>query len=98
MATVGGINESKGVQNSLEMDALAQFAVDEHNKKQNSLLEFKRVVSTKEQVVAGTLHHITLEAHDGGEKKTYEAKVWVKPWLNFKELQAFELVDVATSA
>lgn len=44
------------------------------------------------------MYHITLEAKDGGETKTYEAKVWVKPWMNFKELQAFELVDVATSA
>ncbi|XP_076916981.1 cysteine proteinase inhibitor A-like [Bidens hawaiensis] len=93
MATVGGISEPKVAQNSLEIDSLAQFAVDEHNKKQNSLLEFGKVISTKEQVVAGTVYYITLEAKDGGEKKTYEAKVWVKPWLNFKELQAFELVN-----
>jgi hypothetical protein len=56
----------------------------------NSLLEFARVVKAREQVVAGTLHHLTLEAIDGGEKKIYEAKVWVKPWLNFKELQEFK--------
>ncbi|GJY51748.1 cysteine proteinase inhibitor A-like protein [Tanacetum coccineum] len=98
MATFGGVSEPKGVENNLEIDSLAQFAVDEHNKKQNSLLEFKRVISRKEQVVSGTLHFITLEAHHGGEKKTYEAKVWVKPWMNFKELQAFEIVDAATSA
>nr|XP_043632184.1 cysteine proteinase inhibitor A-like [Erigeron canadensis] len=95
---LGGISESKGVANSLELDSLAQFAVDEHNKKQNSLLQFGKVVSSKEQVVAGTVHYITLEALDGGQKKTYEAKVWVKPWLNFKELQAFEVVDAAASA
>ncbi|XP_076913147.1 cysteine proteinase inhibitor A-like [Bidens hawaiensis] len=93
MATLGGVSEPKVAQNSLEIDSLAQFAVDEHNKKQNSLLEFGKVISTKEQVVAGTMYYITLEASDGGEKKTYEAKVWVKPWLNFKELQAFELVN-----
>nr|ACU24145.1 unknown [Glycine max] len=90
MATIGGLRDSQGSQNSVQTEALARFAVDEHNKKQNSLLEFSRVVRTQEQVVAGTLHHLTLEAIEAGEKKLYEAKVWVKPWLNFKELQEFK--------
>ncbi|KAJ0609815.1 putative Cystatin domain-containing protein [Helianthus annuus] len=98
MSVVGGISESKGVENSLEIDELARFAVDEHNKKQNALLEFGKVVNTKEQVVAGKMYYITLEATDGGVKKTYEAKVWVKPWENFKELQEFKPLDAATSA
>lgn len=34
MATLGGIRESQGTQNSLEVDNLARFAVDEHNKKE----------------------------------------------------------------
>ncbi|MFS7924611.1 hypothetical protein Hanom_Chr03g00274701 [Helianthus anomalus] len=38
MSVVGGISESKGVENSLEIDELARFAVDEHNKKQVSYL------------------------------------------------------------
>ena len=46
-------------------------------------------MEAKEQVVAGTLHHLTLEAIEAGRKKVYEAKVWVKPWLDFKELQEF---------
>ncbi|CAI0542238.1 unnamed protein product [Linum tenue] len=41
------------------------------------------------------MHHITLEATEGGEKKAYEAKVWVKPWMNFKELQHFKPVGDA---
>ncbi|XP_024996885.1 cysteine proteinase inhibitor A-like [Cynara cardunculus var. scolymus] len=98
MAVLGGISESKGVENSLEIDTLARFAVDEHNKKQNALLEFVKVVNTKQQVVAGTMYYITLEANDGGAKKTYEAKVWVKPWMNFQELQEFKLLDAASSA
>lgn len=48
-----------------------------------------RVVKAKEQVVAGTMHHLTVEVIDAGKKEIYEAKVWVKPWLNFKELQDF---------
>ena len=34
MATVGGIVDSDGSQNALEIENLARFAVDEHNKKQ----------------------------------------------------------------
>lgn len=56
----------------------------------NALLEFARVVKAEEQVVAGTLHHLTLEVIDAGRKKLYEAKVWVKPWMSFKELQEFK--------
>ncbi|XP_074323990.1 cysteine proteinase inhibitor 6-like [Apium graveolens] len=94
MATLGGLKDSSASsQNSLELDGLARFAVDEHNKKQNALLEFARVVKAKEQVVAGTLHHLTVEVIEAGKKKLYEAKIWVKPWMNFKELQEFKNVD-----
>ncbi|XP_021734280.1 cysteine proteinase inhibitor A-like [Chenopodium quinoa] len=92
---VGGIKQTEGSENSLEIETLAKFAVDEHNKKENALLEFQRVINTKEQVVAGTLYYITLEATDNDKKKVYEAKVWVKPWLNFKELQDFKYVGDA---
>ncbi|KAJ7949410.1 Cysteine proteinase inhibitor [Quillaja saponaria] len=90
MTTLGGIHESQGAQNSVDIEALARFAVDEHNKKENALLEFGKVVKAQEQVVAGTLHHLTLEVIDAGKKKLYEAKIWVKPWINFKELQEFK--------
>ncbi|KAI9082083.1 hypothetical protein K1719_036008 [Acacia pycnantha] len=76
----------------VEIDSLALFAVEEHNKKENSLLEFARVLKAKEQVVAGKLYHLTMEASDAGKRKIYEAKVWVKPWMNFKQLEEFKLV------
>ncbi|KAG8388893.1 hypothetical protein BUALT_Bualt02G0172700 [Buddleja alternifolia] len=37
-----------------------------------------------------TMYYLTVEAAGGGQKKVYEAKVWVKPWMNFKELQEFK--------
>ncbi|KAL6129522.1 hypothetical protein ACLB2K_072872 [Fragaria x ananassa] len=91
-SVVGGVHESQGSQNSLETDELARFAVQEHNNKENAVLEFVRVVKTKEQVVSGTMYYLTIEATDGGQKKLFEAKVWVKPWLNFKEVQEFKPV------
>ncbi|KAF3589908.1 hypothetical protein F2Q69_00031816 [Brassica cretica] len=95
MALLGGVRDVPANQNSGEVESLARFAVDEHNIKENSLLEFARVVKAKEQVVAGTMHHLTLEIVEAGKKKLYEAKVWVKPWLNFKELQEFKPASVA---
>ncbi|KAJ1384124.1 Proteinase inhibitor I25, cystatin, conserved site [Sesbania bispinosa] len=95
MTTLGGPRAVAGSQNSLEIDNLARFAIEEHNKKQNALLEFARVVSATQQVVSGTLYHIKLEANDGGKKNVYETKVWEKPWMNFKEVQEFKLVEDA---
>ncbi|KAF8043712.1 hypothetical protein BT93_A1890 [Corymbia citriodora subsp. variegata] len=86
----GGVHNCKGNQNSAQIEGLARFAVAEHNKNENALLEFARVVKAKEQVVAGTMYHLTLEAVDAGKKKIYDAKVWVKPWMNFKQLQEFK--------
>ncbi|KAM2968114.1 hypothetical protein FF1_028295 [Malus domestica] len=93
MATLGGVHESHGAQNSAEVEDLARFAVQEHNNKENALLEFVRVVKAKEQVVAGTLHHLTIEAIEAGKKKRYQARVWVKPWMGFKEEQEFKHAD-----
>ncbi|XP_052175641.1 cysteine proteinase inhibitor 12-like isoform X1 [Diospyros lotus] len=90
MKTLGGVHDCKGMKNSAEMESIGRFAVQEYNKKQNALLEFGRVVKAKEQVVAGKIYHLTLEATDAGKRKIYEAKVWVKPWINFKQLQEFK--------
>ncbi|KAK2431395.1 hypothetical protein P8452_44590 [Trifolium repens] len=93
MATLGGTTEVEYTQNNIEIDNLALFAVQEHNIKQNGVLEFVRVLSAKKQVVSGTLYDITLETKDGSKQKVYEAKILEKPWLNFKEVQEFKLIS-----
>ncbi|XP_042488243.1 cysteine proteinase inhibitor A-like [Macadamia integrifolia] len=95
--TAGGIHEVKGFQNSVEIDELALYAVEEHNKKENKVVVFEKVVNAKEQVVAGTIYYLTLEVVEDGKKKIYEAKVWVKPWMNFKELLEFKPVGYSTA-
>ncbi|TQD89807.1 hypothetical protein C1H46_024631 [Malus baccata] len=92
MATVGTVRNNEGFTNIVETESLARFAVDEHNK-ENALLEFVRVVHEKVQVVSGSLHYLKIEATDGGKKNVYEAKVWVKSWENFKQVQEFKLVS-----
>ncbi|KAG9144504.1 hypothetical protein Leryth_010733, partial [Lithospermum erythrorhizon] len=98
MATLGGLSDTQSAQNSVEIENLARFAIDQHNKKENVMLELARVVKAQEQVVAGTLHHLTLEVIEAGKKKLYEAKIWVKPWMSFKELQEFRHVGDADDA
>eukprot|EP00245_Coleochaete_scutata_P012334 TRINITY_DN4763_c0_g1_i1.p1 TRINITY_DN4763_c0_g1~~TRINITY_DN4763_c0_g1_i1.p1 ORF type:complete len:384 (-),score=80.57 TRINITY_DN4763_c0_g1_i1:381-1532(-) len=83
MSMVGGVSDN--LENSAETVELAKYAVDEHNKKTNGALAFEHLVSARKQVVAGTLNHLTLQASG----KVYEAKVWEKPWENFRSLEGF---------
>ncbi|KAH7511703.1 cysteine proteinase inhibitor 12 [Ziziphus jujuba] len=94
---LGGIHDCRGSHNTAEIQALARFAVQQHNSQKNALLEFARVVKAREQVVAGKIYDLTLEAMDAGQKKLYEAKVWVKPWMSFKQLQEFKYVHDVSS-
>ncbi|CAN7007672.1 unnamed protein product [Brassica rapa subsp. trilocularis] len=80
------VNHSSGV-----ISSLARFAIQEHNNRE--VFDYSSVfliVKAREQVVAGTMYHLTLEASEGGKSKNFEAKVWVKPWMNFKQLQEFK--------
>lgn len=56
---------------------------------QNVTLEYRRLLGAKTQVVAGTMHHLTVEVADGETKKVYEAKVLEKAWENLKQLDGF---------
>ncbi|QCE01556.1 cysteine proteinase inhibitor-like [Vigna unguiculata] len=96
MATLGGLTDIVGAENSIDIQSLARFAVDDYNKNQNAVLEFVRVISAKQQVVAGILYYITLEAKDGETEKVYETKVLEKAWLNLKEVEEFKPVALNT--
>ncbi|CAN6814995.1 unnamed protein product, partial [Brassica oleracea] len=90
MMMLGGVHNLRRNQNSGVIESLARFAIQEHNNRENKVLEFKKIVKAREQVVAGKMYHLTLEANEGGKTKNFEAKVWVKPWMNFKQLQEFK--------
>ncbi|XP_021901114.1 cysteine proteinase inhibitor A-like [Carica papaya] len=91
----GGVSNVEGNANSAEYENLARFAVDEHNRKENALLQFKKIVNVKQQVVAGVMYYITLEALDGHKTKIYEAKIWVQLWENSRSLEEFKLIGDA---
>ncbi|CAL0307478.1 unnamed protein product [Lupinus luteus] len=94
---VGGVTVVEGSENKLEIQDLARFAVEDHNKKEHASLEFVKVISAKEQIVQGVLYYITLEAKDHHRKKIYETKIWDRPWLNLKEVEEFKFVGDAPS-
>jgi hypothetical protein len=80
-----------------EAEDAARFAVDQHNRNQGTALEFKRVLKSKRQVVTGILHDLILETVDAGKKSLYNAKVWVKPWEDFKSVVEFRQVEDSES-
>ena len=135
LGVVGAPKDVPNFANSVEIDELANFAVDQYKARlvrrheiglvmsrcnfcefflelfeileifrvllllicigrvllQNSLadISFSKVLSAKEQVVQGTLYYLTIEVMEGGVPKQYDAKVWVKPWEGYKELESF---------
>lgn len=87
---MGAPKEMTNVENSEKVEELGQFAVNEYNTKEGKNLQFKKVVSAKEQVVQGVMYHLTIEASEGDEaEKLYEAKVWQKPGEEPKTLEKF---------
>uniref|UniRef100_J3M743 Cysteine proteinase inhibitor n=2 Tax=Oryza brachyantha TaxID=4533 RepID=J3M743_ORYBR len=85
------------IREQAEAEDAARFAVAEYNKNQGAALEFARLVKAKRQVVTGTLHDLMLEVVDSGKKSLYSAKVWVKPWLDFKAVVEFRHVEDSQS-
>uniref|UniRef100_A0A0C9QS49 Cysteine proteinase inhibitor n=1 Tax=Wollemia nobilis TaxID=56998 RepID=A0A0C9QS49_9CONI len=101
MATLGGKRPVQGIENSVEINEVGRYAVEEHNKQQNADLSFLRVAKAQQQTVAGTMYYLTVEAKGlDGNPKLYDAKVWVKPWEHFKKLEEFKPAEkpLVTSA
>ncbi|XP_039808370.1 cysteine proteinase inhibitor 12-like [Panicum virgatum] len=87
----GRIVDAPGRENDPRIVDLARSAVDEQNKNVNTHLEFEKLVTVKEQGVAGTLYYFTIKAKDGDAKKLYEAKVYEAPWLGLEGLVDLKL-------
>ncbi|CAN4114648.1 unnamed protein product [Withania somnifera] len=87
--TVGGWTPINDV-NALDVVAIGQFAVNEHNKEAGTKLEFQNIVKGESQVVAGTNYRLVINAKDGGHVGKYLAIVWDKPWEKSKKLTSFK--------
>jgi len=90
---IGGIRDIPGFEHKKEIRDLGRFAVNEYNVQQNAGILFSRVLKAQEQVVSGLLYYLRVETMDGGKTKLYAAKIWVKPWEKFRQLQEFKPVQ-----
>ncbi|XP_027339198.1 cysteine proteinase inhibitor 5-like [Abrus precatorius] len=68
---------------------IAKYAVSEYDKRSGAKLKLVSVVKGETQVVAGTNYRLVLKAKDGSATANYQAVVWEKPWLKFKNLTSF---------
>ena len=54
-------------------------AVNQHNQANGLNLEFVKILSATQQVVAGFMFEGVVEVNENGEASHYNVKVWVKP-------------------
>ncbi|KAK6938876.1 Cystatin domain [Dillenia turbinata] len=71
---------------------IAEFAVTQHNKVAKENLKFESVIKGETQVVAGMNYKLVLAAKDGEAENNYEAVVWEKAWLGYRNLTSFKIV------
>lgn len=86
---IGGWQPIKDVKNPHVME-IGEFAVAEYNKASKAGLKFESVVKGETQVVSGLNYRLLIYANDGAVTKDYEAGVWEKPWVNFRNLTSFK--------
>ncbi|CAL5199589.1 unnamed protein product [Lathyrus oleraceus] len=88
---VGGYTPIEDI-NDPHVIEIANFAVTQYDKQSGAKLKFNKVIKGESQVVAGTNYHLTLSAGEGSVSKIYEAVVYEKLWLHFRNLTSFEPV------
>ncbi|KAM7506343.1 hypothetical protein LguiB_005247 [Lonicera macranthoides] len=88
---VGGWQAIKDVKDP-HVQEIGKFAVDQNNKQSKLALKFQEVVGGETQVVAGTNYRLLIAAKDGTVSNRYEAVVWDKPWMHFRNLTSFKRV------
>ncbi|KAK4804608.1 hypothetical protein SAY86_004425 [Trapa natans] len=75
------------------INEIAGFAVNEYNKQSRASLKLEKVLSGESQVVAGTNYRLIIAAKDNGTtSRNYQAVVWDKPWMHFRQLTSFKPV------
>ncbi|ESQ55793.1 hypothetical protein EUTSA_v10026611mg [Eutrema salsugineum] len=89
---LGGWKPIKDVSDP-NVEAIAKYAIEEHNKQSKANLVFEKVVRGKEQVVSGKKYDLIIAAKNGGgATKNYEAVVVERLWEHFRNLESFKAV------
>ncbi|KAK8501476.1 hypothetical protein V6N13_096963 [Hibiscus sabdariffa] len=83
VSAVGGWKPIKDI-NDPHVVEIAEFAVDEYNKKGNTGLKLVTVMRGETQVISGTNYLLILKTTNGTATKTYQAVVWEDALKNKK--------------
>ncbi|XP_057533335.1 cysteine proteinase inhibitor A-like [Amaranthus tricolor] len=78
---------------SAKIQELGVWAVNQYNNKKKACLKFENALKAEQEMVAGMLYYIDVEASDGGPIPfvgKYEAKVFVEEWNNIMKLEEFK--------
>ncbi|XP_021755258.1 cysteine proteinase inhibitor A-like [Chenopodium quinoa] len=76
--------------NSPKIQEIAAWAVGQYNKEQGTCLEYVKALKAEQQVVAGMMYYIELEAVDGCLMNKYYAKVFDQSWTQTRKLEEFK--------
>ncbi|XP_078442717.1 cysteine proteinase inhibitor 8-like [Wolffia australiana] len=91
-ALVGGFSKINDVKDPHVVE-IGKFAVTANNKATGGKLVFIRVVSGRQQVVAGMNYDLVIEAKSGGVTRRYAALVYERAWDNYRKLSSFKPVS-----
>ncbi|XP_073154152.1 cysteine proteinase inhibitor 1-like [Henckelia pumila] len=90
-ASLDGWQVIKNLRDPTVID-IAKFAVKEHNKIVDSMLELVSVVHGETQVVSGINYKLLILAKDDALEGNYRVVVWDKPWTKERNLTSFEKI------
>ncbi|KAK1381883.1 Cysteine proteinase inhibitor [Heracleum sosnowskyi] len=77
-----------------EIQAIAKFAVSEHNNESKTHVTYMKIVKGEKQVVAGINYRLIIEAKDRNEMiQHYEAIVYVKAGTDSRKLVSFGPIE-----
>ncbi|XP_068497992.1 cysteine proteinase inhibitor 1-like [Phaseolus vulgaris] len=88
-ATLAGWEPIKDVKEQHVVE-IAEYAVSEYDKRSGTKLQLVSVLKGETQVVAGTNYRLVLKAKGGSATTQYEAVVWEKTWVHFRNLTSFK--------
>ncbi|RID79124.1 hypothetical protein BRARA_A01892 [Brassica rapa] len=75
----------------LNIQSLANYAINEQNMRSKVNLVFVKIVKEKEQMVSTKKYNLTIAAKDGGgNTKNYEAILVERAWDNYRSLESFK--------
>lgn len=72
---------------------IAEFAVNDHDKRTGQNFKLQRVIKGQSQVVAGVRYDLTFAVTDGSASHIIEATVQDQPWIPVRIVSSWHLIS-----